>query len=106
MEGKARRSSLEYYREPEGITRIDKHLDFIAWLTDDVRAICQVVQGIAVHDNWLHHYGISLQPEQVYDLLDTIAELSIDPDQSLGEIRSLYASQKGLQPPEAILLNG
>jgi hypothetical protein len=76
-------SSLDFYRMPEGITKIEKHLDFIAWLTDDVRAIFQVVQGILVHDNWLHHYGITLRSDQVpeakmaymEDLLDKAVEL-------------------------------
>ena len=83
MENENRQLSLDYYQEPEGITRIEKHLDFIRWLTNDVRAICRVVQGILVHDNWLHHYGISLKPEQIYDqnssymedLLDKVVEL-------------------------------
>jgi hypothetical protein len=78
-----RQQSLDYFREPGDITRIEKHLDFISWLTDDVRAIYHVVQGILVHDNWLEHYGISLQPEQIYvqnnsnmeDLLDKAVEL-------------------------------
>jgi len=40
-----------------------------------------------------------------YDLLDTIAELSLDPDKSFQEIRSLYASMEELQPPEMVLYN-
>jgi hypothetical protein len=67
MENMQRQQVLDYYREPKGITRIKKHKKFIRWLTDDVDAIYRVVQGILVHDNWLHHYGISLTPEQVYD---------------------------------------
>jgi hypothetical protein len=38
-------------------------------------------------------------------LLDTVAELSLDPDTSFKKIRSLYASQTELQPPESILSN-
>ena len=83
MDNENRQPSLDYYQEPEGITSIEKHLDFVRWLTNDVRAICQVVQGILVHDNWLHHYGLSLRPEQIYDqsssymqdLLDKAVEL-------------------------------
>jgi hypothetical protein len=67
MKNENQQLSLDYYQEPEGITRIKKHLGFVRWLTNDVRAICRVVQGILVHDNWLHHYGINLRPEQIYD---------------------------------------
>jgi hypothetical protein len=43
--------------------------------------------------------------EGEYALLDTMAELSLDPDKSFREIRSLYTSQKELRPPETILSN-
>jgi hypothetical protein len=66
--------ALDYYRQPEGITKIRKHRKFIHWLTDDVEAIYRVVQGILVHDNWLHHYGIRLALEQVYDQNSTSME--------------------------------
>jgi hypothetical protein len=75
--------SLDYYRMPEGITKIEKHLGFVAWLTGDIRAIYQVVQGILVHDNWLEHYGIAPCPSQepeakmpyMEDLLDKAVQL-------------------------------
>jgi hypothetical protein len=73
-----KRQPLSYYRVPEGITRLGKHAEFVDWLTDDVRAICQVVQGILVHDNWLERYGIGLDPEQVYDSDSIYMEALLD----------------------------
>lgn len=78
MENENRQLSLDYYREPEGVTQIERHLDFIRWLTNDVRAICQVVQGILVHDNWLEHYGIRLRSEQIYDQSSSYMEDLLD----------------------------
>lgn len=75
--------SLDYYRHPAAITRIDKHLDAIRWLTNDVRAICQVVQGLLIHDAWISRYGSCWTREQtcglniayIEDLLDKAKEL-------------------------------
>jgi hypothetical protein len=48
---------LSYYSEPGIITNLGKYKDFINWLTDDPNTICQVVQGLIVHDSWVGLYG-------------------------------------------------
>jgi hypothetical protein len=55
---------LKYYSEPSSITDIHKYGEFVDWLTDDVRAIAQVVQGILIHDAWLERYGTHYRDEQ------------------------------------------
>ena len=74
---------LNYYREPGVITRLDKYKDFIEWLTDDPNAICQVVQGLIVHDSWVALYGQDYNKSHEYpqhmaymeDLMDKALEL-------------------------------
>lgn len=74
---------LDYCATPGQVTDISPFADFIAWLTDDVRAITQVVQGLLIHDSWLSHYGIDYRRERTYatqiaymtDLLDKALEL-------------------------------
>lgn len=74
---------LKYYREPGVITRLDKYKDFIEWLTDDPNAICQVVQGLIIHDSWVALYGQDYNKSHEYtqtmaymeDLLDKALEL-------------------------------
>jgi hypothetical protein len=61
------RSNLDYYREPGPITCLDRYTEFLNWLTSDTRAICQVVQGLLVHDRWINRYGSPFDPGQVYD---------------------------------------
>ncbi len=51
---------LQYYAEPGIITRLDHYQTFLDWLTGDIRAICQVVHGILIHDSWIEQYGASL----------------------------------------------
>jgi hypothetical protein len=58
---------LSYYAEPGILTRLDRYRPFIDWLTDDVRAICQVVQGILIHDSWIEQYGAPLDWSHSYD---------------------------------------
>jgi hypothetical protein len=74
---------LKYYSEPGDITHIIKHKDFINWLTEDPVAICQVVQGLIIHDMWLGQYGEEYREDHEYpqktaymeDLLDKALEL-------------------------------
>ncbi len=76
-------SILDYYRQPGPITRLDRYADFLNWLTNDVRAIYQVVQGLLVHDMWIASYGTPLDWSQSYepniaymeDLLDKACQL-------------------------------
>ena len=60
-------SDLHYYSEPGLITRLDRYGPFLDWLTSDVRAINQVVQGILIHDLWIEQYGAPLDWSQSYD---------------------------------------
>lgn len=48
---------LKYYSLPDNITCLDKYKGFTEWLTVDPSAICQVVQGLLVHDLWVGQYG-------------------------------------------------
>jgi transglutaminase superfamily protein len=74
---------LRFYTVPGEVTDLSKYADFVAWLTDDRRAIYQVVQGLLIHDRWLGSCGATMRPEQVYDtriaymtdLLDKALEL-------------------------------
>jgi hypothetical protein len=74
---------LEYYRQPGIVTKIDKYSDFTQWLTADPEAICQVAQGLIIHDSWLDKYGIEFKKENFYpqktafmqDILDKALEL-------------------------------
>jgi hypothetical protein len=76
-------SLLDYYTAPGEITDLTAHAEFVAWLTNDVRALYQVVQGLLIHDGWLDHYGAPRRQEQLYatkiafaaDLLDTAIRL-------------------------------
>ena len=63
----ASQPALHYYSEPGIITRLDRYGSFLDWLTDDVRAICQVVQGILIHDMWIEQYGAALDWSHSYD---------------------------------------
>jgi len=51
---------LQYYSEPGRMTDLANNHDLVHWLTDDVRAITQVVQGLIVHDGWITRYGTDL----------------------------------------------
>lgn len=107
----------DYYRLPGVITEIKKYSDFIHWLTNDIRAIYQVVQSIIVHDSWLGAYGIDSNKrhfrnvnitytEDILDKaveLDEIAELCLDADASFNQIKDTYESNKDLQVPEEII---
>lgn len=74
---------LHFYRTPAPVTDLAKYATLIDWLTDDIRAIYQVVQGLLIHGGWLGTYGITMQREQTYDtqiaymtdLLDKALEL-------------------------------
>jgi len=77
------RAGLHFYSEPGIITRLDRYSQFLDWLTCDVRAIFQVVQGILIHDSWIERYGAPLdwsheyEPKIAYmeDLLDKALQL-------------------------------
>ena len=58
---------LSYYRRPGAITRLDAYGEFLDWLTGDVYALYQVVQGLLVHDSWIEHYGGVLDWSHSYD---------------------------------------
>ena len=74
---------LDYYAEAGEVTDLSRHAEFVAWLTDDIRALTQVVQGLLIHDGWLSGYETLRRPEQLYetkiafaaDLLDKAIEL-------------------------------
>ena len=74
---------LKYYSHSGNITKIGKYSKFLDWLTDDPRAIYQVVQGLLIHDLWVENYGIKLNKTQEYqqniaymeDILDKAIEL-------------------------------
>jgi hypothetical protein len=69
---------LSYYREPGPITRLDRYQPFLDWLTDDVRAIFQVVQGLLVHDLWVEQYGAPLDWSHSYDTQTAYMEDLLD----------------------------
>jgi hypothetical protein len=60
-------AALRYYTEPGAITRLERYSQFLDWLTDDLHAIYQVVQGLLVHDSWIESYGVPLDWSHSYD---------------------------------------
>jgi len=76
-------SLLDYYATPGQITDLSPYQEQVAWLSDDVRMIFQVVQGLLIHDLWLQSYGVRMRQEQLYstkiaymtDLVDKAIEL-------------------------------
>ncbi len=84
MTDELRRDVLQYYATPSDITSIAKHAPFVDWLTDDVRAIVQVVQGILIHDSWLDAYGATFNDDQRYDqnglLMETLLDKAVELD--------------------------
>jgi hypothetical protein len=60
-------SLLDYYAESGEVTDLSRHAELVAWLTDDIRALTQVVQGLLIHDGWLTSYETPRRPEQLYD---------------------------------------
>ncbi len=81
-------SMLEYYAEPGTITRLDRYRPFLDWLAEDIRAICQVVQGILIHDSWIEQYGAPLEWSYSYDIRIAYMEDLLDKGLQL-EPRSL-----------------
>ncbi len=83
--GDGKMEPTTYYSRPGEITTLNKYRKFTSWLTDDPDSICQVVQGLLVHDMWFEHYGLEYIKENGYpqkiaymeDLLDKAYE--IDP---------------------------
>lgn len=75
--------ALKYYSVPGEITCLDKYKAFTDWLTEEPNAICQVVQGLIVHDMWVEQYGADYIKAHEYtqriaymeDLLDKAVEL-------------------------------
>lgn len=78
-----RMNVLEYYKEPCSITSLGKHEKLAGSLTNDVRAIFQMVQGLIVHDLWIERYGsketerqkINMNTTYAMDILDRALEL-------------------------------
>jgi hypothetical protein len=58
---------LTYYAESGEVTDLSHHAEFVGWLTDDIRALNQVVQGLLIHEGWLSSYETPRRPEQLYD---------------------------------------
>jgi hypothetical protein len=58
---------LAYYAESGEVTDLSRHAEFVGWLTDDIRALNQVVQSLLIHDGWLSSYETPRRPEQLYD---------------------------------------
>lgn len=74
---------LNYYRQAESITNLDKYKKFTDWIVADPSVIGQIVQGLIVHDSWLEQYNISYVKEHAYpqqmaymkDILDKALEI-------------------------------
>jgi hypothetical protein len=84
MTAQIRQESLRYYANAGPVTDIEKYREFVDWLTADVRAIFQVVQGILVHDGWLKAYGIEFNDAQRYDFNSLTMETVLDKAVELG----------------------
>lgn len=77
---------LEYYSKPGEITKLERYQSFIDWITASPKAICQVVQGLIVHDMWCDMYGIEFNPARVYPqkvaYMEDIIEKALEIDSS------------------------
>lgn len=86
--------TLEFYRTPGRMTSLSKHLDWVRWLTDDVRAVCQVVQGLLIHDSWVGEYGTDLDRGRLVDPYVTASEI-LDMARALKPINLAVARSPG-----------
>ncbi len=74
---------FDYYCQPDEITNLKKYLPLIQWLPENPDIICQVVQGLIVHDMWVTSYGVDYNKEHEYvqktaymeDILEKILEI-------------------------------
>ena len=78
------KESLRYYSKAGPVTDIEKYREFVDWLTNDVRAIFQVVQGILLHDGWLKAYDIEFNDAQRYDFNSLTMKTVLDKAIELG----------------------
>ena len=79
--------AIQYYCEAGRLTDLSKHKELLDALADNPECICQVVQGLLVHDEWTEAYGFQYPIEDddwrmnmnMSDLLDKIIELDPRP---------------------------
>ena len=77
--------ALQYYGKAGIFTNLSKHKGLLDSIADNPECICQVAQGLLVHDAWTEAYGFKVQFEELHahtnmnmsDLLDKI--ISLDP---------------------------
>jgi len=75
--------AIQYYSVAGKFTDLSKHTKQLNMIADNPECICQIVQGLLVHDSWAEAYGIKFQSEEndssgiinMSDLLDKIIRL-------------------------------
>lgn len=77
---------LNYYKEPAAITNLKKYKEFTDFLPSDPGAVCQVVQGLLVHDMWVTQYGENYNSAHEYPqkmaYMEDILTKALEIDQS------------------------
>ena len=79
--------SIQYYMKAGLFTDLSKHRERLDAIADNPECICQIVQGLLVHDSWAEAYGIKFQDDDDYlsmnmnmsDLLGKIIRLDPRP---------------------------
>jgi hypothetical protein len=68
---------LDYYAQHSLMSDPGEHVDLFSDLPDDVPALCQVVQGLLVHQYWAGAYGYTIPTERVseYQIRDVAGKL-------------------------------
>jgi len=87
MEGVIMTKAIQYYGEAGKLTDLSKHKERLDAIADNPQCICQIVQGLLVHDAWTDAYGFKFRIEdedwrrnmKMSDLLDKVIELDPRP---------------------------
>jgi hypothetical protein len=69
--------TLDFYAQPSFMTDPGIHADLFSELPDDIPALCEVVQGLLLHQYWAGAYGYSIPEERVseYQIRDVSSKL-------------------------------
>jgi hypothetical protein len=69
--------ALDFYAQQSFLTDPGLHADWLSDLPDDLPALCQVVQGLLIHQYWAEAYGYSIPEERVpeYQIRDVASKL-------------------------------
>lgn len=69
--------ALDFYAQPSFMTDPGVHSDLFSELPDEIPALCEVVQGLLIHQYWAGAYGYSIPEERAseYQIRDVAGKL-------------------------------